>query len=130
MFESNFNPRAVGERLKKARLDKGYTQEQIVQKLGYRAVSTVSSHECGTRMPRPEELNSLAILYGVSVDWLFTGEEVGVFNEANSRAETTFSDRTTQKAKDMYTKLLKEGFNEKQIEKFIAMVIEIKRAAR
>ena len=130
MLESNFNPRAVGERLKKARLDKGYTQEQIVHRLGYKAVSTVSSHECGTRMPRPEELNALAILYGVSVDWLFTGEEIRVFSDANSKTAPTFNDRTTQKAKDMYTRLLKEGFSDKQIEKFIAMVIEIKRAAR
>ena len=65
-----FDPVQCGARLKKARLARGFTQEYVRNYLGYSSRATVSSHEAGERMPRPDEIQRLADLYGVSIDWV------------------------------------------------------------
>src|ERR1700722_5700476 len=56
----------IGERLRVARLATGLTQERAAEKLGV-ARTTLVAMEGGDRQPRPEELVSLARLYGVGV---------------------------------------------------------------
>lgn len=59
-----------GKKLKKARKDAGYTQEQITDLLKI-AQSTLSQYENGGREPDIETIGKLADFYCVSVDWLF-----------------------------------------------------------
>jgi len=60
----------VGKRLKQAREKAGLTQVEVKEKLNYNSKGTISGHESGISMPRPEELYKLSVLYDVSIDWL------------------------------------------------------------
>lgn len=62
----------LGARLKNARRARGYTQEEIAQKLGV-SIGTVSGYERDYREPDNDTLKALAKLYGVSVEYLITG---------------------------------------------------------
>lgn len=61
----------VGARLRQSREDHGFTQEYVMKLMGYTSLSTISNHESGKRMPRPEELYKIANIYDVSMDWLY-----------------------------------------------------------
>lgn len=58
-----------GKKLKQARLDAGYTQQQIQDILKVNR-ATLSRYESGEREPDYETLGTLADFYEVSVDWL------------------------------------------------------------
>ena len=73
------------ENLKKFRLSKNYTQEQVANHLNVN-VQTVSRWECGTTLPDVLTLPVLARLYGVTVD---------VFYKRNSVAYNNYAQRLT-----------------------------------
>ncbi len=58
-----------GQRLKKLRLEHGWTQEALAKQLGF-VKSTVSQWESGDRIPSEDILRQLADVFGVSVDYL------------------------------------------------------------
>lgn len=58
-----------GKKLKQARLNAGYTQQQIQDILKVNQ-TTLSRYESGEREPDYETLGILADFYEVSVDWL------------------------------------------------------------
>lgn len=53
--------------LRAARINAGYTQQQVFEKTGY-ARSTLTRWEKGETMPRVSDLAILCALYGVSMD--------------------------------------------------------------
>lgn len=57
------------EKLKKARIDAGYTQKQIEEYTGI-GQSHLSKYETGVVEPDIEKLGILADFYEVSIDWL------------------------------------------------------------
>ncbi len=67
--------------MKKFRLAKKYTQEDVAEKLGVTAQS-VSRWECGTTLPDVLLLPEIAGLYGVMVDDLFKKQSVAYDNYA------------------------------------------------
>lgn len=66
--------KGLGERLKKARMNKGYTQTQAGDKIGI-SYGTLSGYERDYRNPDNETLIKMAELYGVEVTWLLGLEE-------------------------------------------------------
>lgn len=63
------------EKVKKARLDAGYTQKQVEQATGI-SQSIIAYIETGKREPNIENLGILADFYEVSLDWLIgTGKK-------------------------------------------------------
>ena len=56
-------------KLKSARSEKGFSQEDVAEKLKI-SRNAVSQYETGKRCPDLETLGTLADLYEVSVDWL------------------------------------------------------------
>lgn len=62
----------VGLRLKTARERAGLSQEDVRKYLEYKSSSSISQHEKGEKLPRPEECRKLSVLYGVSMDYLYT----------------------------------------------------------
>lgn len=56
-------------RIKKARLNAGYTQKQIEEITGIKQ-STIAKYETGKLEPDLEKLAILAEFYCVSIDWL------------------------------------------------------------
>lgn len=72
----------IGERIKKARLDKGYTQEQLAQMIGV-AKSTLTGYEKGNREPDAMKINALAKALDVTGDYILdTGFSPGLTPEA------------------------------------------------
>lgn len=57
------------QKIKKARLDAGYTQNQVADATGI-SQSIIAYMETGKREPSIENLGILADFYSVSVDWL------------------------------------------------------------
>lgn len=64
MYKETFN-----KKIKKARIDAGYTQEQVSKITGISRV-TISRIESGTREPSLEDLGILIDFYEVSADWV------------------------------------------------------------
>lgn len=62
--------------LRRLRLDKGLTQEQLANRLGV-SVQSVSRWECATTLPDVMLLPELARLYGVTVDDLYRADAQG-----------------------------------------------------
>lgn len=66
----------LGNRLKQARENKGFTQQYVADKLDV-SNGAISGYERGYRDPDTEILNRLADLYEVSLDWLSGRNEKG-----------------------------------------------------
>lgn len=69
----------LGDRLRRAREQKGFTQVGVSRKLGINN-KTLSGYEKNIGTPSPETLAKLADLYEVSIDYLVKGEHVIVTN--------------------------------------------------
>lgn len=63
----------IGERIKKARLGKGYTQSQLAEMIGV-AKNTITGYETGTREPDAIKINAIAKALNVSGDYLLGTE--------------------------------------------------------
>lgn len=63
----------IGERIKKARLEKGYTQSQLAEMIGV-AKNTITGYETGTREPDAIKINAIAKALNVSGDYLLGTE--------------------------------------------------------
>jgi|LakMenE01Jun11ns_1017448.scaffolds.fasta_scaffold9633136_2 transcriptional regulator with XRE-family HTH domain len=85
---------SIGQRLKQARGQKGYTQRQVADKLGVHS-TTISKHELDTAEPDSEALLQLAKIYGVSVEWIMYG------HEDNNITETILKDIVQQTGVDL-----------------------------
>lgn len=63
-----------GMRIKEARIKKGWSQEQLANKLGT-SKSVISGYETGRNDPAQSMVIKLADSLGVSINWLMFGEE-------------------------------------------------------
>lgn len=82
---------ALGERLRKAREDKGWSQVYVSKLLGVTS-QTLSNYERGERDPDTNILNKLAGLYEVPIDYLFErtdSKDFLVLNEPSGEYQTT-----------------------------------------
>lgn len=59
------------ERLKKARIEAGYTQNQVSEITGI-ARPSISKFETGIQEPSLEQLGILAQFYNISINWLLS----------------------------------------------------------
>ena len=97
--------------LKKFRLKKGFTQEQIAEKLNVNP-QTVSRWECGTTFPDVLTLPALAELYGVTVDDFYKKNSVAYENFAQRLASVYEQSRDPEdfmRCRSEYEKLIKKG---------------------
>ena len=70
----------IGGRLRGARMKGGYTLERVAQACGV-SRNAVASWERGVSFPIPENLVTVAALYGVSLDWLLAEEAEAIAND-------------------------------------------------
>ena len=59
----------LGEQIKRCREKRGFTQEQLAEKIGV-SIETISSIERGIKMPRLQNFVAIANQLGVSADEL------------------------------------------------------------
>ena len=67
---------SFSDRLRNARAESGLSRQQIADKLGI-TYQSVSEWETKGNRPRPDRLQKLAQVLGVSEAWLATGEGTG-----------------------------------------------------
>src|SRR4051812_20570015 len=67
MKHDHLDPKIIGQRLADARKSRDVTQEDAANHLGC-SRPTIIAIEKGTRLPKPEEIVSLASLYGRKVN--------------------------------------------------------------
>ncbi len=99
------------ENLKKFRLAKGFTQEQVADKLNVN-MQTVSRWECGTTLPDVLTLPVLARLYEVTVDDFYKKSTIAYDNYAQRLAsvyEKTHDPEDFMRCRIEYEKLIKVG---------------------
>lgn len=70
-----FNPKKFGKKLKDLREEKGYTQQEIADKLGLVSGNSISAYESGKSFPREENLYTLSRIYATSLDFLLGRDE-------------------------------------------------------
>lgn len=81
-----------GENLKRAREEKGLTQQHLADEL-FVTRQAVSKWECGTRYPDLLTTKCIAKTLGVSIDSLVSDEEVKQISEKQSIVQNTRSDK-------------------------------------
>lgn len=64
----------IGEKIQKARKEREYTQKQLAEKCGV-ATGTIQQYELGKRQPRIEQLEKIANVLEVPVDYLISDRE-------------------------------------------------------
>lgn len=80
--------KAVGERIKRIRLEMGYTTRELAEKLGA-SKGTVSKWENGHYLPNNKRLTDIAFYGQISVNELLTGKKetiidaMALFNQEN-----------------------------------------------
>ncbi|MBR5497527.1 MAG: helix-turn-helix domain-containing protein [Clostridia bacterium] len=97
--------------LKKYRIAKGFTQEQVAEKLNVNS-QTVSRWECGTTLPDVLTMPALAGLYEVTVDDFYKKNSVAYGNYARRLAsvyEQSHDPEDFMRCRIEYEKLIKKG---------------------
>lgn len=106
--------------LENLREKKGWTKSLVAKKLGIKTVSTYANWEYGLRTPDKEMLAKIADLYGVTTDYLITGEN------KQTTSEQIYDDPDFQLAMRSA-----QGFSEENKQKvleFIGMLEEVEKA--
>ncbi|MEY8538175.1 helix-turn-helix transcriptional regulator [Lactococcus muris] len=73
------------DRLKTLRLESGYTQQELAQKIGLSSQGAYRKYETGEGKPRAAKLEKLASIFGVSVSYLL--------GETDIRSSSDFIER-------------------------------------
>jgi len=71
----------IAERIKILRKEKGYTQEQLADKLGLNAKSSIANYESGANAPSDEIKSKMCELFGCSMDYLVGKSEFKTIEE-------------------------------------------------
>lgn len=102
------NNKIFSNNLRKLRLDKNYTQEQVAEMLGVSAQS-ISRWECGNTLPDVMLLTDIAKIYAVTVDDLFKEDILAYKNYAQRMLavfEATGDSKDFIRAEEEFEKLL------------------------
>ena len=94
----------LGARIASARLVKGFSEQQLAQRLGVQA-SSIEHWESGEREPRANRLNQLAGVLDVSLMWLMAGEDAPVNTESPGLFETKRIEDKLEQAENLVNQL-------------------------
>lgn len=83
---------SIGRKLKILRKSKGFTQEDVANRLGL-VRTTISNYEIGRRTPHLSELRKFADLYGVSLDYFGFNDHKNASLELMARAKEVFDNQ-------------------------------------
>lgn len=81
----------IGKKLKQLRKSKGWTQEQVAEKVDVTR-STLSNYEIGRRTPHLKDLSALAGVYGVGLDYFGIAKKDDAF-DLIARAKEIFENK-------------------------------------
>lgn len=64
----------MNERIKQLRLAVGLSQDEFARRMGFETRGAITNLEKGKTEPKPQFINRLVKEFGVSLEWLETGE--------------------------------------------------------
>jgi len=88
----------VGQRIRNSRLQKGYSLQELADKLGV-SKQMISKYEQGQSMPTSEKLIAFSRLFGEKVDYFFRKPEVEI-GEISFRKKSRFSNKRINSLKE------------------------------
>ena len=68
----------LGERIRKLRSDRGWSQRELARRASIASKSVISYYELGERFPTYETLLRLADTFGVTTDYLLRGQDADI----------------------------------------------------
>jgi len=100
------------DRIKRLRIEKGWSQDELAEKVGYQGRSTISKVEHGDRDIGESLIQKFADALGVKPSYLISGEneETPAANEDNERAKIFLNLflKLSPERQDMIINLMKE----------------------
>ena len=97
-FEKEKLPMSIYERIKELCKEKGVTVKEMEAFVG---IGEKNANKWKTRTPSAENLLKLSEYFGVSTDYILTGEQSGVSKESHYDVETEMLARELQKNKEL-----------------------------
>jgi transcriptional regulator with XRE-family HTH domain len=94
--------KAFGKRVKELRKQHGWTQKDLAAKVDVR-FSVLNKYESGIHVPPVDKLIELAEIFGTSVDYLLTGNELEETPLHNHRLLGRFKELQQLRAEDQET---------------------------
>jgi len=91
----------IGERLKKARIEKGYTQEKLSEKLDV-SIAYLSRIETGAAHINLKRLNEICNILGVSEAYILNGAANNSTSYLNTELNSILKDCTPDKKELIY----------------------------
>lgn len=91
----------IGERLKKARIQKGYTQENLAEKINV-SIAYLSRIETGATRINLKRLNELCSILGVSEALILNGASSNSTTYLNNELASILKDCTPEKKELIY----------------------------
>lgn len=116
----------LGEKLKKLREQRGWTQTQAAERLGVSS-QVVSNYERDYRSPDKESLSNIAKIYNCSLDWL-----LGITNSPEHTDTHSITDSQDESINRAFLKL-PEGVTEEEkefLQKQLNLQLEIFRSLK
>lgn len=77
----------IGDRIRSARLAKGFTQPELARECGWQTQSRVSNYERGDREPKSSDVRALGKALNVSEAWLWTGDGASLSGHSTGRED-------------------------------------------
>lgn len=104
----NIDTTTIGGRIKKSRVDAGYTQEELAEILHLDYKSTISNYENNVRDISPQLLEKLCVALNVSADYIILGDKVDNIDPVINHASSILLNLKTDEAKSAAAIILKQ----------------------
>lgn len=104
-------PNTLPTKLKSLRIEKGYTQHYVAEKLGVTR-TTIYNYETGKRSPHLNELQKLAAIYSVDLSFFGFAEKEEVFDlVARGRVVFESPEVPVEAKEELYKEFMKMYLN-------------------
>ena len=104
----------IGKRIQDARDKKGLTQEQLAKLVGYQTATAISFIEAGERKLKASELEKIAEVLDLDVQYLLTGQAKPITVRMALRSQHNDLDETEVKKIESFIDFIKAEQNAKR----------------
>lgn len=98
----------IGGRIKKLRIEAGFTQEELAEKLHLEGKSAISNYENNTRNVSAQMLSQLSTIFYTSSDYILHGDNTDNIDAVINEATTILNNLKSDEAKNAAVVVLKQ----------------------